>query len=288
MKTNTYLVGGHLFSISGPTLYDAVVSLDNFKNFIYEGTTEGKPVHRFEEQTEDKVIEFKKKKYHLYDEGVHIYFGTTSEGYRLQLIQNDQYELNLYAAIGSNVTYLHGDMTQRLLPFALWIGYGIMTASTNTVLVHSSCIVNHDKGILFLGESGTGKSTHTRLWRENIPGSHLLNDDSPVLRVEGDTVWVYGSPWSGKTPCYRTERFPLQACVRLSQAPYNKITRLSVLQAYAALHPSCPPAFAYDERLYDHVSDTIGKVLSNVACYKMECLPDKAAAELSHNTIFNL
>ena len=52
----------------------------------------------------------------------------------------------------------------------------------------------------------------------------LLNDDSPVLRVEDDVVQVYGSPWSGKTPCYRQECHKLEACVRLSQAPYNRIT----------------------------------------------------------------
>ena len=53
---------------------------------------------------------------------------------------------------------------------------------------------------------------------------------------------VYGSPWSGKTPCYKAERYPLAGCVRLSQAPYNKIRRLNTLQAYAALHPSAPPS----------------------------------------------
>ena len=48
------------------------------------------------------------------------------------------------------------------------------------------------KRFFFLGESGTGKSTHTRLWRENIAGSKLLNDDSPIVRYEEGGVWVYG------------------------------------------------------------------------------------------------
>ena len=288
MNTNIYSIGGHLLAVTGNRLYQAVTFLDNFKNFVYADSTEGYKVYRIEELAEKKDMEFEEQKYHLYEEGVHIYFGTTAEGYRLRLIQNDQYELNLYAEKGADIAYLYGDITARLLPFALWVGYGILTSATNTVLVHSSCIVNHDRGIMFLGESGTGKSTHTRLWRENVPGAHLLNDDSPVLRVEGDKVYVYGSPWSGKTPCYRTERFELLACVRLSQAPYNKITRLPVLQAYASLHPSCPPAFAYVDSLYDNISNTLGEVISRVACYKMECLPDAAAAKLSHKTIFNL
>ena len=140
---------------------------------------------------------------------------------------------------------------------------------------------------MFLGESGTGKSTHTRLWREHIDGSFLLNDDSPMVRVEEGKVWVYGSAWSGKTPCYRNERSELKACVRLSQAPHNRIRKLSLLQAYASLHPSCAPEFAYDDALYDEVSRTLGQILSEVPVYHLECLPDGDAARLSCQTVFS-
>ena len=138
---------------------------------------------------------------------------------------------------------------------------------------------------MFLGESGTGKSTHTRLWRQYIPGSSLLNDDSPIIAAESDGIHVYGSPWSGKTPCYKPLRFPLGGCVRLSQAPANKIQRLSPLKAYAALHPSCPPEFAYDENLYAGISQTLDELLTDVPVYHLACLPDEAAANLSYQTI---
>ena len=161
-----------------------------------------------------------------------------------------------------------------------------MTLPYNTVAIHSSCIVYHDKAVLFLGESGTGKSTHTRLWREHIADSFLLNDDSPIIRIEDGKVWAYGSPWSGKTPCYKAERHELKSCVRLSQAPYNQIKKLSVLQAYGAIHPSCPPEFAYDDILYDCIGEFINKLLSAVPFYHLSCLPDKEAALLSCNTIF--
>ena len=139
---------------------------------------------------------------------------------------------------------------------------------------------------VFLGESGTGKSTHTRLWRENIAGSKLLNDDSPIVRYEEGGVWVYGSPWSGKTPCYKAERYPLAGCVRLSQAPYNKIRRLNTLQAYAALHPSAPPAFAYEEELYCGVCSLLEKMVSSIPVYHLECLPDAEAVKLVCRTLY--
>ena len=81
-----------------------------------------------------------------------------------------------------------------------------------------------------------GKSTHASLWLRHIEDSELLNDDNPVVRIghQGQVI-VYGSPWSGKTPCYRNVSYPLGAIVVLSQAPYNKIQRLSGIQAYVSL-----------------------------------------------------
>jgi hypothetical protein len=141
---------------------------------------------------------------------------------------------------------------------------------------------------MFLGESGTGKSTHTRLWRENIEGATLLNDDSPFIGIRDGKVVAYGSPWSGKTPCYKAESYPLRAIVRLSQAPHNAIRRLRGAQAMGALLPSLPPAFAYDGRLEEAMIDVLSAVLSKVPAYHLECLPDAAAAQLSHDTVFGL
>ena len=174
----------------------------------------------------------------------------------------------------------------RLVRFALWIAYGVVTLPFQTVAIHTSVIQYKGRTVLFLGESGTGKSTHTRLWRENIKEAVLLNDDSPILRIVDGKPWMFGSPWSGKTPCYKNESYPLAACVRLSQAPYNKIHRLNIPQGYAAIHPSCPPDFAYDDKLYDCISDTLSEVLGQVPMYHLECLPDSDAARLSCKTVF--
>ena len=172
------------------------------------------------------------------------------------LLEKGLYDL---IEITENNIYELADLV-LLCRFGMWVAYGLMTLSLDTLAIHSSCIVYRNKAVLFLGESGTGKSTHTRLWREHISGTNLLNDDSPMVRVEDGKVWVYGSAWSGKTPCYKNERYELQGCVRLSQAPYNRIRKLSVLQAYGALHPSCAPEFAYDDGLYDEVSRIIGMI----------------------------
>ena len=109
---------------------------------------------------------------------------------------------------------------------------------------------------------------------------------SPFIRVLDDgKVMVYGAPWSGKTPCYKAEAYPLRAIVRLSQAPYNKIQRLNPIQAIGALLPSAPPVLNYTEETSDAVCNYISDVLAEVPAWAMECLPNIEAAELSHDTI---
>lgn len=173
------------------------------------------------------------------------------------------------------------------LRFSLWFALGMLAARSSFTFVHSSVIVHQGKAVLFLGESGTGKSTHTGLWLSNIPDAHLLNDDSPVLTVEDGRLFVYGSPWSGKTPCYVARRFPLAAVVRLSQAPHNAMRRLSVPEAFAALQPSLPPALMQDERYADLLIEIVSATISAVPFFHLACLPDADAARLSCKTIFN-
>lgn len=281
MVKRTYRVADHIFAVYGDLLSNEVSGIDGFRPFEEPDATED-----FCFRLGDTLPDSFTPQYSFDYEDVHGEFGCTADGFYLKQKPLDEEPLYLWCSCGCNEVFLQGNLSLRLFRFALWIGYGLMTFNKGTIAIHSSCIVCNGKAALFLGESGTGKSTHTRLWRENIPGAVLLNDDSPIVRALDDgSVWVYGSPWSGKTPCYKQEKYPLCACVRLSQAPYNKIHKLQVIKGYAAVHPSCPPEFAYDERIYSHISASLGTLLKKVTCWHLECLPDTAAAQLSYNTI---
>lgn len=172
------------------------------------------------------------------------------------------------------------------LRFALWMAFALLGQRNNAVPVHSSVVVKEGRAVLFLGESGTGKSTHTRLWLNHIEGSKLLNDDSPVVVIHEGRVWACGSPWSGKTPCYHQHAFPVAAIVRLEQQPYNQIARCSTIQAFSALQPSCPPAFVHVDSCRELLLQFVASVVDRVPVYRLGCLPDKAAAELSYHTVF--
>ena len=85
-------------------------------------------------------------------------------------------------------------------------------------------------------------------------------------------------------PCYRNESYPIAAFVRLRQAPFNRIERLSVVNAIGALLPSCPPAFAYDVALQDNICNTLSQLIARTPVYRLDCLPDADAARLSFET----
>ena len=160
--------------------------------------------------------------------------------------------------------------------------FAFATAHRNILEMHAAVVVHEGKARLFLGHSGTGKSTHARQWLAQFHTAYLLNDDNPILRFdEQGQLWVYGSPWSGKTPCYRNERVPVAAIVQLEQAPQNTIIDLSPAQAYAYILSSCSGLKVLHEAM-DGIHETISRIVLSVPMKKLRCLPDKAAAQLCY------
>lgn len=173
---------------------------------------------------------------------------------------------------------------------AVMLMYAFYTSCMDTLLIHAAAVSCRDRnsnglnGYVFLGRSGTGKSTHSRLWLKNIEDCELMNDDNPVLRITPEGVMVYGSPWSGKTPCYKNVVLPLGGIVRLMQAPQNEIKRLGGIEAYAALVPSAS-SMKWKRELADGQHRTFGSIIEKVPVYLLKCLPDNEAAFLCHETI---
>ena len=163
--------------------------------------------------------------------------------------------------------------------------YAFTTASLGTLEMHASVILNSGKAFLFLGKSGTGKSTHSSLWLKHIEGSELMNDDNPIVRIMPDgNVMAYGSPWSGKTPCYKNIEAPIGAFVQIKQDPENKIRKMSILEAYATLYSSAS-GFKADKKMADGLHCSMEKVVTGIPFYELACRPDEEAATLCHSTI---
>ncbi len=183
--------------------------------------------------------------------------------------------------------YLKGNMVlQRFgLDNSLMVLFAFATAPLGTLEMHASVVSNSGNAYLFLGKSGTGKSTQSRLWLQNVPGTELVNDDNPIMRVLQDgSVCVYGSPWSGKTRCYRNVCLPAGAVVRIRRAPQNKITRLPLVQAYASLAASCS-GFRAEKTIADGLHATLSQIAAAVPCFILDCLPDAEAAILCSENV---
>lgn len=168
---------------------------------------------------------------------------------------------------------------------AMMLLFAFSTVSLDTLEMHSSVICSDGRGFLFLGKSGTGKSTHSSMWLKAVEGCELMNDDNPIVRVCDDgVVRVYGSPWSGKTPCYRNVEAPVGAFVQIRRAKFNKASRMSLFESYATLYSSCS-GFKVDPEMGNALHRTMEKVVLNVPFWYMDCLPDEDAARVCSEAV---
>ena len=105
----------------------------------------------------------------------------------------------------------------------------------DTFLMHGSAVAARGGAYLFTAPSGTGKTTHTKLWLENIPGSYVVNGDKPLIRVRDGYCEACGTPWSGKESMNANAIVPLRAVCLLERGEENSIEELPFLMVYTSL-----------------------------------------------------
>lgn len=182
---------------------------------------------------------------------------------------------------------LNGDWGMRSfgLNDAIMLAYAFAGAFHHTMLIHASAIMQGEYAYPFIAQSGTGKSTHTALWLTYIENCQLMNDDNPIIRIMNDgQPYIYGSPWSGKTPCYRNIKAKLGAVTRIERAPKNSIERLAPVQAFASVLPACS-SMKWDAEIYNHLCDAVSRIIETTPIFTLYCLPDEEAAQICHKTI---
>lgn len=165
------------------------------------------------------------------------------------------------------------------LTHALMLAFLLATIGNGTLLVHASTVVRGGRAYLFQGKSGTGKSTHAALWVKHIAGTELLNDDHPAVRFSADgAAMAYGTPWSGKTDCYRNESARVGAFVRIVRDQDNELRRLAPFKAFASLGTSTFYLPFFNEDQKEARIRTIERLAMEVPCCEMHCRPDADAA----------
>ena len=149
-----------------------------------------------------------------------------------------------------------------------------------TILFHGSVLGLDGRAYLFAAPSGTGKTTHTRLWLEQNPEAYVLNGDKPFLKLlPGGGVLACGGPWKGKEKLGRNESLPLEAICLLERSATNHITVLEPKEAVDSLirqtnMPKDPVGKIRTLQLLDRIS-------SEVRLYRLGCNMNPEAARVS-------
>lgn len=156
--------------------------------------------------------------------------------------------------------------------------------SYDVLLFHGSVIAVDGVAYLFTAQSGTGKSTHTRLWREMLGDKAVMvNDDKPFLRIMEDGVRVCGSPWNGKHKLGTNIDVSLKAICILERGEENEIHRISPNEALLMLlQQSSRPQ---NPGLLPKYMELLDKLANKTAFYRLACNMDPSAAELSYRTM---
>ena len=158
---------------------------------------------------------------------------------------------------------------------ALW-----MTQNRDTLLLHGSCISVDGKAYLFTARSGTGKSTHVRLWRELFGNrAVMVNDDKPLVHVSQQGATIFGTPWNGKHQLGSNISAPLKAICILTRSEKNHIEELTPQQAMQSLlQQTHLPKEALTQAL-----TLLGLLLKQVKLYRLGCNMNPEAAQVAFN-----
>lgn len=166
----------------------------------------------------------------------------------------------------------------------IMIAYAFAGACHGTLLIHASLIRKDGVGYAFVAKSGTGKSTQTGNWLKEIPDCDLMNDDNPVVRMVNGKAMIYGSPWSGKTPCYRQVKAPLGAVTLISRDKTNWVEKVSPIKGFKELISSCS-AMKWDKKTFRGVCDTVSAVIASTGSYTLHCTADPESAKVCYEAI---
>lgn len=154
----------------------------------------------------------------------------------------------------------------------------------NGIIFHSSAIMVDGKAYLFTAPSGTGKSTHARLWREMLgERAVMINDDKPIIRYNDGKFYVYGTPWTGKHRLGNNICAEIKAICRISQGKQNVIRKADTNEMLMViLNQTLRPE---EPEVMDTFLALIEKMLKSVELYCLSCNISREAAELSYTTM---
>ncbi|MBQ3920227.1 MAG: hypothetical protein II695_11160 [Oscillospiraceae bacterium] len=151
-------------------------------------------------------------------------------------------------------------------------------------LFHGSAIAVDNECYIFAAPSGTGKSTHARLWREVLGDrAVMVNDDKPLIRIDNGCCYAYGTPYDGKHRLSNDICVPIRAVCIIQRDTHNHICETGFSEAFPFLM-----AQSYRPRDAAALGRTISlieRMKESVRFYRLGANMEHSAAELSYETM---
>ncbi len=167
--------------------------------------------------------------------------------------------------------------------FTMGEAFAYFLLKNQSAVLHSSSIVIDGNAIAFSAKSGTGKSTHTKMWTDNFKNCFILNDDTPVIRFKNDVPYLFGSPFAGSSGINENKSAPLKAIIFLQQSNENKIEKLSGIKAISYFLDEIKKPIVPD--YLDLCLSFTEKLLESVPVYMLYCNPTFDAVKLVKDTL---
>lgn len=282
MKKHRFKVAELQFDVVIPKSWDASKLIPSFYPFIIKDDGDD-PAFTFTIESAPLKCDGVKELIEVSDNDMgHMSLHKTSDKYWIDISYTEIiHEMTTDANFSQAFAYVDvsDQFSGMVLTSLLRVMFSMALIRHNGVSIHSSCVVKEGQAYLFLGKSGTGKSTHARQWMKAFPGCSLLNDDNPAIRIIDNKVIVFGTPWSGKTPCYKNESHIVKAIVKLRQAPRNCFKKAEEILAFTAILPSCS-GIRRDDGLRRLLHENLINISMGVTVGEMDCLPDEDAARV--------
>lgn len=288
----SFRIADHIVRITTTANIDCLQLLPSFQSFVTTAKAEKTSLFSIVIDDDTKPIAKDQRQHiHNYDTGNGIITVDEDANGHYQFIINNINGMPCALLVATKDfslcrCALNGDYNMRCygLNSVMMLAFAGAGAARETLLFHASLVRQDGVGYAFTAKSGTGKSTQTANWLRYLPGCDLMNDDNPIVRIINGSVMIYGSPWSGKTPCYRNICAPLGAMTQIERAKTNSVDKLKPLDALLKLLPAIS-SMKWDKDIYGKQCDTLTKMIGLIDCYTLHCLPDRESAIVCNRII---
>ncbi len=212
----------------------------------------------------------KKENFRIYGETADCYYqyDILKENECSAIIASDKSWTNIKCSLmdvedlgGASLNIRQFNMIGFVIKYIMLNSYGMS--------LHSSSLSYKNNGVMFSADSGTGKSTHTRLWKKVFDDVIIVNDDMPVIKKVNDIWHLFGCPWSGKSEINTNVSVPLKALVFLERGSVNEIERIYAPDCVLRIiKQTFLPAY---KELAGKVMGNISKLVEDVPIYRLRC-----------------